>query len=64
MTPGEYKTGTRRAALALRSATSSPPRPWGQVLLAATGHGLCWLAFADERAGALASMTLLMKEQA
>ncbi|WP_172424866.1 hypothetical protein [Vandammella animalimorsus] len=48
----------------MRSATSSPPRPWGQVLLAATGHGLCWLAFADERAGALASMTLLMKEQA
>lgn len=52
MTPGEYKTGG--SGLALDYAFH--PSPLGDVLLAATGKGICWLAFADDRATALGEL--------
>ena len=49
MTPGVYKSGG--AGLVIRHAFA--PTPLGEVLLAATAQGLCWLAFADGRGAAL-----------
>lgn len=52
MTPGAYKTGGVGLEIRYQFAAT----PWGEALLAATGQGLCWLAFADERAAALADL--------
>lgn len=52
MTPGEYKNGG--AGLHIRHAFA--PTALGDVLLAATGKGLCFAAFADDRAAALADL--------
>lgn len=49
MTPGEYKQGG--AALTICHAIA--PSPFGEVLVAATGKGVCYLAFADDPAQAL-----------
>lgn len=49
MTPGEYKAGG--AGLTLHHVFA--PTALGEVLLAATDKGVCWLAFADHRAQAL-----------
>lgn len=45
MTPGEYKNGG--AGLTVDYAFA--PTAFGDVLIAATPKGICWLAFADDR---------------
>lgn len=52
MTPGEYKNGGAGLAIAYAFADS----PFGEVLIAATDKGICWLAFADDRDDALAAL--------
>lgn len=49
MPPGAYKSGG--ANLTIRHTFAATPL--GEVLLAATDQGLCWLAFADDRTTAL-----------
>lgn len=49
MTPGEYKNGGRALALRYRFE----PTCFGPVLVASTGKGVCYMAFADDRDGAL-----------
>ncbi|MDO4794857.1 MAG: methylated-DNA--[protein]-cysteine S-methyltransferase [Brachymonas sp.] len=49
MTPGAYKSGG--ANLTIRHTFAATPL--GEVLLAATDQGLCWLAFADDHSTAL-----------
>jgi len=45
MTPGEYKNG----AEALDIRYSSSPSPFGEVLVASTPRGICYMAFVDEQ---------------
>ena len=52
MTPGEYKSG----GAGLRIDYAFAPTPFGEVLVAATVKGVCFMAFADERAQALADL--------
>ena len=52
MTPGEYKNGGAGLDIAYVFADS----PFGEVLVAATDKGICWLAFADGRAAAAAAL--------
>ena len=52
MTPGEYKSGGG----GLRIDYAFAPTPFGEVLVAATAKGVCFMAFADERAQALADL--------
>jgi AraC family transcriptional regulator of adaptative response/methylated-DNA-[protein]-cysteine methyltransferase len=52
MTPGEYKSG----GAGLRIDYAFAPTPFGEVLVAATAKGVCFMAFADERAQALADL--------
>lgn len=49
MTPGEYKNG----GAGLEICYAFAPGPFGDVLVAATPKGICWLAFADQHQQAL-----------
>lgn len=49
MTPGEYKTGGAGLGLSY----GFYPSPFGDVLVAATDKGICWMAFADDHTQAL-----------
>lgn len=48
MTPGEYKGGAK--GLSINYSIS--PTPFGEVLIASTSKGVCYIAFADEGADA------------
>ena len=52
MTPGEYKNGGAGLRMAYHFAES----PFGELLIAATLKGVCWMAFADERSTALQAL--------
>ena len=52
MTPGEYKNGGAGLQIAYHFAAS----PFGEVLTAATGKGVCFMMFADERETALQAL--------
>jgi AraC family transcriptional regulator of adaptative response/methylated-DNA-[protein]-cysteine methyltransferase len=52
MTPGEYKNGGENLAINYSFAES----PFGNILVAATGKGICHMAFADEPQQALLSL--------
>jgi AraC family transcriptional regulator, regulatory protein of adaptative response / methylated-DNA-[protein]-cysteine methyltransferase len=52
MTPGEYKQGG--AALSINYSFAESP--FGDMLVASTGKGICHMAFADDAAAALATL--------
>ena len=52
MTPGEYKNGGEHLAIHYSFAES----PFGEMLVASTGKGICCLEFADARAESLARL--------
>jgi AraC family transcriptional regulator, regulatory protein of adaptative response / methylated-DNA-[protein]-cysteine methyltransferase len=52
MTPGEYKNGG--AALSINYSYAESP--FGKILVASTGKGICHMAFADEEENALAEL--------
>lgn len=52
MTPGEYKNGGE----ALTIHYSYAETPFGNILVASTHKGICYMAFAEEAAGAFAIM--------
>lgn len=49
MTPGEYKNGGENLQINFSFAES----PFGNLLIASTSKGICYIAFAEEEAGAL-----------
>ncbi len=53
MTPGEYKNGGENLSINYSFAES----PFGNMLVASTAKGICYLAFADDEAMALKSLT-------
>ena len=52
MTPGEYKNGGQELLINYSFADT----PFGDIMVAATDKGICWLAFADDREQALADL--------
>jgi AraC family transcriptional regulator of adaptative response/methylated-DNA-[protein]-cysteine methyltransferase len=52
MTPGEYKNGGETLSINYSFAES----PFGDVIVASTSKGICHLAFADDREGALTDL--------
>ncbi len=52
MTPAEYKNGGK----ALRINYSFAQSPFGDILVASTDKGICYLAFADDKPGAAAEL--------
>lgn len=52
MTPGEYKNGGENLSISYSFA----PTPFGEVIVASTGKGICALEFVENRASALASL--------
>ncbi|RHJ80305.1 methylated-DNA--[protein]-cysteine S-methyltransferase [Parabacteroides sp. AM08-6] len=55
MTPGEYKNGGEKLSIGYSFAESL----FGELLVASTGKGICYMAFADERTVALAELKTL-----
>lgn len=55
MTPGEYKHQGQGLHIAYQFTTS----PFGDVIIAATDKGICFLAFADQKADILAELKSL-----
>lgn len=55
MTPGEYKNGGE----GLQINYSYAPSPFGEMLVAATPRGICYMAFADDRERVFAEMKQL-----
>jgi len=54
MTPGEYKNGGQELSINYSFADT----PFGDIIVASTAKGICWLAFADDRKQALADLKL------
>lgn len=52
MTPGEYKNGGENLAINYSFAES----PFGEILVASTPKGICYMAFADNEEGAFDSL--------
>lgn len=52
MTPGEYKNGGQELSINYSFADT----PFGNIIVASTAKGICWLAFADDREHALADL--------
>ena len=52
MTPGEYKNGGENLAINYSYAES----PFGNILIASTTKGICYIAFADDEAQALKNL--------
>jgi AraC family transcriptional regulator of adaptative response/methylated-DNA-[protein]-cysteine methyltransferase len=53
MTPAEYKNGGKDLAINYSFAES----PFGDIIVASTAKGICYMAFADDKAEALSSLT-------
>jgi len=60
MTPGEYKNG----GAALQISFSFAETPFGNIIVASTGKGICHLAFADEEQKALEELKALFPNAA
>ena len=60
MTPGEYKNG----GAALEISFSFAETPFGNIIVASTGKGICHLAFADEEQKALEELKALFPNAA
>src|ERR1700759_3327499 len=52
MTPAEYKNGGKALAINYSFAES----PFGNILVASTAKGICYMAFADDKETALAEL--------
>src|SRR6201991_2340499 len=53
MTPAEYKNGGKALSINYSFAES----PFGDIIVASTPKGICYMAFADDRAEALSNLT-------
>src|SRR4029078_10106070 len=52
MNPGEYKNGGENLSINYSFAES----PFGNILVASTAKGICYMAFADDEKGALSAL--------
>lgn len=55
MTPGEFKNGGESLSINYSFAES----PFGEILVASTARGICFLAFADDRAAAFRQLVAM-----